>query len=121
MSAVEKTPADAPTEASARDQLLRLQVAVEASGEVIFMTDAAGVISYVNPEFVRVYGYQPEEVVGHATPRVLKSDLTPPEEYAAFWRQLRECTVVRREFVNRTKSGQTSWRAAPIRSSPVAS
>ena len=107
MSAVEKTPADAPTEASARDQLLRLEVAVEASGEVIFMTDAAGVISYVNPEFVRVYGYQPEEVVGHATPRVLKSDLTPPEEYAAFWRQLRDCKVVRREFVNRTKSGQT--------------
>jgi len=42
MSTVEKTPADAPTEASARDQLLRLEVAVEASGEVIFMTDAAG-------------------------------------------------------------------------------
>ena len=99
------------------DELLRLRLAVEASGEVIFMTDPAGTITYVNPEFVRVYGYTPEEVVGRATPRILSGGVTPPAEYADFWRQLLERKVVRREFVNRTKAGallQMDSSANPI-------
>jgi len=36
------------------DELLRLRPAVEASGEIVFMTDARGVITSVNPEFVRL-------------------------------------------------------------------
>jgi PAS domain S-box-containing protein len=82
-------------------------MALEASGEVIFMTDSRGVINYVNPEFERVYGYAAAEVVGVHTPRVLKSGETPSDEYAAFWRHLSNHTVVRREFVNRTKTGKT--------------
>jgi PAS domain-containing protein len=50
---------------SSPEELLRLRLAVEASGEVIFMTDAQGTITYVNPEFVRVYGY----AVGSRRPR----------------------------------------------------
>ena len=38
------------------ETLLPLRIAVEASGEVVFMTDRNGVITYVNPEFERVYG-----------------------------------------------------------------
>jgi PAS domain S-box-containing protein len=53
------------------DALLRLRLALEASGEVIFMTDREGVFNYVNPEFVKVYGYSPSEVIGRATPRML--------------------------------------------------
>jgi len=80
-------------------------MALEASGEVIFMTDAAGTITYVNPEFVRLYGYTPEEVVGRTTPRILKGGWTATNDYDTFWRQLSNNEVVRREFVNRTKSG----------------
>jgi two-component system cell cycle sensor histidine kinase/response regulator CckA len=87
------------------EDLLRLRLAVEASGEVIFMTDTSGTITYVNPEFVRLYGYAPSEVVGRSTPRLLKSGSTPAEEYASFWGQLRNNHVVRGEFINRTKSG----------------
>jgi PAS domain S-box-containing protein len=87
------------------DELLTLRRAVEASGEVIFMTDVSGVISYVNPEFVRVYGYTPSEVVGRTTPRILKSGRTTPVDYGTFWEDLRQQRIVRREFVNRTKSG----------------
>src|SRR5919204_4997347 len=86
-------------------ELLRLRLALEASGEVIFMTDAAGTITYVNPEFVRLYGYDPSEVVGRTTPRILKGGATTDEEYEAFWRELSHKRVVRREFVNRTKAG----------------
>jgi PAS domain S-box-containing protein len=96
-----------PLLSTSSEQLIRLRMALEASGEIIFMTDAEGVITYVNPEFVRVYGYKPEELVGRTTPRILQSGTTPAEEYAAFWQQLKSRNVVRREFVNRTKSGLT--------------
>jgi two-component system cell cycle sensor histidine kinase/response regulator CckA len=85
---------------------LTLRTAVDASGEVIFMTDAGGTITYVNPEFVRLYGYRPAEVVGLTTPRILKGGETGVDEYSAFWTQLSKNQVVRREFVNRTKSGE---------------
>ena len=52
------------TNSVSAEELVRLRVAVEASGEVIFMTDSTGTITYVNPEFVRVYGYTPDEIVG---------------------------------------------------------
>jgi two-component system cell cycle sensor histidine kinase/response regulator CckA len=85
---------------------LHLRTALEASGEVIFMTDRSGIFSYVNPEFVRVYGYTAAEVVGVHTPRILKGGATPPDDYAAFWRRLATHEVVWREFVNRTKTGE---------------
>ena len=91
---------------TSRDELFTLRMAVEASGEVIFMTDASGTITYVNPEFVRLYGYPSSEVVGRATPRILKGGAATPDEYQAFWKQLANNEVVRREFVNRTKSGE---------------
>ena len=87
------------------DELLTLRRAVEASGEVIFTTDAEGTITYVNPEFVRLYGYQPKEVVGCSTPRILKGGAASLDEYSVFWTRLARNEVVRREFVNRTKSG----------------
>jgi two-component system, cell cycle sensor histidine kinase and response regulator CckA len=88
---------------SKADALLRL--ALEASSEVIFTTDRDGVFNYVNPEFVKVYGYTPSEVIGLATPRMLKGGGTSPQEYDTFWRQLADQRVVRREFVNKTKDG----------------
>lgn len=91
---------------ASQEELLRLRLAVEASGEVIFMTDAGGTITYVNPEFERVYGYAPVELVGRTTPRILKGGTTTEPEYASFWRDLRERRVVRREFRNRTKTGE---------------
>jgi len=97
-------PADA--QLTSPDELFTLRMAVEASGEVIFLTDAAGTITYVNPEFVRLYGYRPTEVVGRTTPRILKGGLASSEEYAAFWNELSKNEVVRREFVNRTKNGE---------------
>ena len=53
------------------DDPARLRQAVDASGEVIFMTDREGVITFVNPQFERTYGYTAEEVIGKATPRLL--------------------------------------------------
>src|SRR5689334_1268432 len=84
----------------------RLRLAVEASGEVVFLTDRSGILTYVNPEFTRVYGYTADEVVGCATPRILKCGLDDRDAYAEFWSTLLTGQVVRREFVNRTRAGR---------------
>jgi len=96
----EKIP-DAPTA-----ELLQLRRAVEASGEVIFMTDREGIFTYVNPAFVALYGFEPDELIGRATPRVLKAGHIGQVKYAEFWRRLLEGESLQDEFVNRTKSGQ---------------
>jgi PAS domain S-box-containing protein len=98
--------------------LLQLQHAVNASGEVIFMTDPEGVFTFVNREFVRLYGYGGEEVIGVSTPRILKSGRTPAGTYAALWRRLGRGEVVRGELVNRTKAGglvYIEYSANPVR------
>ena len=53
-------------ESTTLGELLRLRRAVEASGEVIFMTDSAGTITYVNPESVRVTDIHPMRSSGIA-------------------------------------------------------
>jgi len=86
--------------------LLHLDKAVEASGEVVFMTDRAGTITYVNPAFSRLYGYAASEAIGRATPRILKSGIVDPKQYESFWQCLLANQVVTGVIVNRTKEGR---------------
>ncbi len=86
--------------------LTSLRQAVSASGEVIFMTDRDGTFTFVNPRFERLYGYAAAEVIGHATPRILKGGTVEPAEYTALWNRLLRGQSVERTFVNRTKDGR---------------
>ena len=88
------------------EELVKLRKAVNASGEVIFITDPKGIITFINPAFTQLYGYTPEEVIGKTTPRVLKSGKMKHEEYEIFWQRLVAKQVVRQEIINRTKSGR---------------
>ncbi len=90
----------------AEEELVQLRKAVEASGEVIFLTARDGIITFVNPEFTRLYGYSAAEVVGKATPRVLKSGVMKQEDYEGFWETLLNKQTVRGELVNKTKDGR---------------
>jgi two-component system cell cycle sensor histidine kinase/response regulator CckA len=87
-------------------EVQKLRRAVEASGEAIFITAPDGTFTYVNPAFVALYGFTPEEVVGRATPRVLKSGHLADDHYRAFWDRLLTGETVRDEFTNRTKDGR---------------
>jgi two-component system cell cycle sensor histidine kinase/response regulator CckA len=86
------------------ETLSHLRSAVQASREAIFMTDSNGIITFVNPEFTRMYGHSSEEVVGKCTPRILKSGET--NDYSTFWQTLLQEQTLHREMVNRTKDGR---------------
>jgi two-component system, cell cycle sensor histidine kinase and response regulator CckA len=90
----------------AEEELVKLNKAVEASGEVIFMTDRNGVFTFVNNSFTHLYGYQPEEVMGKTTPKIIKSGAQTPDVYREFWSTLSEKKIFNGEFVNRTKDGR---------------
>jgi PAS domain S-box-containing protein len=97
----------------------RLAKAVEQTGESIIITDAAGVIQYVNPAFERVTGYSRQEVIG-ANPRLLKSGRQAPAFYRDMWREISGGGVWSGRFINRRKDGtlyEEDATISPIRDS----
>jgi PAS domain S-box-containing protein len=92
------------------EELRRLVRGVEATAEVIIMTDTAGRIFYVNPAFTAVTGYRPEEVMG-STPRLLKSGRQPDSYYTRLWETILRGEVWTGEVTNRRKDG-TLYEAA---------
>jgi len=103
---LQATVRDITEKKRAEEALIRLRQAVDASGEVVFMTDPDGVFTFVNPEFTRLYGYEADEVLGKETRRILKCDEVSEEEYEGLW----EATLTRPsaggEIVNRTRDGR---------------
>jgi len=98
------------------EQLRKLSRAVEQSPSTVMITDTEGVVEYVNPKFVKLTGYQPNEVVGKK-PHILKSGETSDEEYATLWQTITSGHKWRGEFHNRKKNGELYWEAASI--SPI--
>jgi len=90
------------------NQIRMLSKAVQQSPSSVLITDANGVIEYVNPKFTEVSGYSAEEVIGQ-NPRLLKSGLTAPETYADLWRTITSGGVWQGELQNRKKNGDTYW------------
>ena len=98
--------ADITRRKGAEEELVRLRKAVENTGEAMFLTDADGIINWINPAFTQVYGYTAADVVGHCTPRILKGGVLTPEAYRKFWERILRKEVVTGEVVNKTRDGK---------------
>ncbi len=97
-------------------QLRKLSAAVEHSPASIVITDADGLIEYVNPAFRRLTGYSLDEAVGQ-NPRILKAGDQSAEFYRNLWEILRRGEEWRGEFHNKRKDGTLFWESASI--SPI--
>jgi PAS domain S-box-containing protein len=86
-------------------ELMKLRKAIDSSGEAIFLTDNDGIFSFINPGFSATYGYDPEEIVGRVTPRILKSGLMSENSYSMFWEKLIRGHEVKGELKNKRKDG----------------
>ncbi len=105
------------TDQFAREEKLRkLSYAVEQSENGIVITDKEGTIEYVNPKFVEITGYQPEEVIGK-NPRILQSGQTPMSLYKDLWNTLLKGNVWKGRFLNKRKNGDLYWQETII--SPI--
>ncbi len=94
----------------------RWLTAIEQAGEVVLITDAEGIIQYVNPAFETVTGYTREEAVGKR-PAILKSGVQDEAFYRDLWNTLRSGKKWTGRMVNRKKDGTLYTEEATI--SPV--
>ncbi|MGA2856179.1 MAG: response regulator [Candidatus Sulfotelmatobacter sp.] len=89
----------------AGEALRKLSQAVEASADLVVITNREGIIEYVNPAFEALTGYRHEEVCGQS-PRILKSGEQGPEVYQEMWQTILGGNVFRGILVNRKKNGE---------------
>jgi PAS domain S-box-containing protein len=89
---------------SAMNLLTLRTTALETSADAMLITDAGGVIIWVNPAFTAATGYTAEESIGQ-TPRILKSGLQDEAFYRGFWETILGGRTFRGEFINRRKDG----------------
>lgn len=82
----------------------RLMTAIEQAGESILITDAEGIIQYVNPAFETVTGFTRREVIGY-TPRILKSGEHDESFYRNLWETVSSGNIWQGRIVNKRKDG----------------
>jgi diguanylate cyclase (GGDEF)-like protein/PAS domain S-box-containing protein len=97
----------------AEAQLTTLSTAIEQSPTTIFITDANGIIEYVNPHFTKITGYSREEAQGR-NPNFLKSGLVPQDVYQELWETISQGRIWQGDVVNRRKDGSLYWENTHI-------
>ena len=101
----------------AYSEIRKLTSAVEQSPLSIVITNLDGNIEYVNSEFTKVTGYEPEEVFGK-NPRILKSGTHTPDFYKNQWETILSGKAWKGIMLNKSKEGVLFWEStsiAPIR------
>ena len=95
------------------DELLKLYHAVNHSPSAIMITDAHGLIEYVNPKFTEMTGFTAHEIEGKNAADLGEQS---PEEEKRMWQVLESGDEWRGEFHNKKKNGELYWERASISS-----
>ena len=94
----------------------QLAAAIAQSSDAVIITDAQGVIQYINPKFERISGYSAAESLGQ-NPRILKSGQQDDAVYQALWETISSGRTWQGRLVNKRKDGSLFTEDARI--SPV--
>ncbi len=99
------TALDISGQIEAKEEYKRLATAIEHTVDVIVITDAMGIIQYVNPAFEHITGYAKQEAIGQ-NPRILQSGHHSPAFYRNLWNTITNGNVWHGNFTNKTKTGK---------------
>ena len=94
-------------------QIAKISNLVEQTDDGFLVTDAEGLITYVNPAWERITGYMAGEALG-ANPRLLKSGQHDHEFYANLWKILSAGKAYRGVIINRRKDGSPYYAETTI-------
>ena len=95
------------------DRLRQLSSAVEASSAAIMITDHDGNITYTNPKFSELSGYEFSEIEG-LNPRFLRSGEHDKTFYATMWETILTGKEWHGLLLDKKKDGDTYWANASI-------
>lgn len=101
----------------ARAQLQRTSVAVQATDNLVVVTDPQGHVEWVNDAFTRRTGYTLEEVEGRSPGRVLQGRDTDPETVRRMREAVRRQEPFTAEVLNYAKDGGKYWVSLDV--SPI--
>ncbi len=96
--------------------MMLLSRAIENSANMVIITDADGVIEYVNGSFCKSSGYSRDEAIGQ-NPRIVNSRVHSTEYYHELWQTILSGKSWTGRLCNRRKTGELYWESANI--SPV--
>jgi PAS domain S-box-containing protein len=100
----------------AQDREQLLVAAVEHAAEGVIVTDASGIIQYVNSAEEAITGYSSDELIGQ-NPSILKSGKHNDDFYRKLWGTINAGKVWTGRFINKRKEGTEYHEDATI--SPV--
>jgi two-component system sensor histidine kinase/response regulator len=84
---------------------LRVNVtAMEAAASGIAITDAHGILQWINPAFTKLTGYSAAEACGQSS-KILKSGKHTPEFYDQLWQTIAAGQTWHGELINKRKDG----------------
>jgi sigma-B regulation protein RsbU (phosphoserine phosphatase) len=87
--------------------------ALKSAGNGIVITNSTGVVTWVNPAFTKLTGYEWREVVGK-TPSVLKSGKHDKQFYSKMWKTITDGEVWHGEIINKKKNGDLFYEEMTI-------
>lgn len=90
-----------------------LSMALQQAADVVVVTDAEGIIEYVNPAFEDATGFSREEVSGK-TPSMVRSGKHDHKFYSDLWKTITRGKVYRNVFINRRKNGEIYYEEKTI-------
>jgi PAS domain S-box-containing protein len=93
------------TIARQQQELQDLYAAVENAGHAMLVTDTDGIITYLNPTFEEISGYDREDLLGE-TPSILNSGEHDQTFYTELWATILDGEVWEGEVVNERPDGE---------------
>ena len=103
---------DITEQKNAELKLLTLKQGLETSNEMVLITDAKGVIEYVNPAFCRLSGWLETQLLGHK-PALLNSDNTDLQTLANMYDTLKQGKMWTGRLLNRRQVIEYTFTEEP--------
>ncbi len=94
-------------------ELRKLSSAIEQTGDSVIITDADGVIEYVNPAFEQITGYSRAEALGRK-PNLVRSGQHDEDFYRRLWETIQRGLPFRDVFINRRRDGAAYFEEKTI-------
>ncbi|WP_303869252.1 bifunctional diguanylate cyclase/phosphodiesterase [Acetobacterium wieringae] len=101
----------------AQDQLKTYYHVIEHSPVAVLISDDKGQIEYINPKYIELTGYKPNDVIGNNVSMLYDKAPTSAEYYQELLNTVRAGNVWHREAFNERKNGVGYWENISI--SPV--